>query len=139
MSTPSNKGVAPSALETNLLIKQLDGVFGCAPPEERDLPADAPVTVPQDLDMGSRLSPQEAAQLSYGFVAGPGRYETTLTRPDLYGDYYLEQFGLLLRNQRRQNHPLRAGPARLIKPPVFRAKKSKRSAHRSRLLRNCLK
>jgi AMP nucleosidase len=49
-------------------------------------------------DTVARLSPQEAAQLSYGFVAGPGRYETTLTRPDLYGDYYLEQFGLLLRN-----------------------------------------
>jgi len=25
--------------------------------------------------------------LSYGFVAGPGRYETTLTRPDLFADY----------------------------------------------------
>jgi AMP nucleosidase len=36
--------------------------------------------------------------LAFGFVAGPGRYETTLTRPDLYGDYYLEQFRLLLRN-----------------------------------------
>ena len=37
-------------------------------------------------------------QLSYGFVAGPGRFETTLTRPDLYADYYLEQFRLLLQN-----------------------------------------
>jgi AMP nucleosidase len=37
--------------------------------------------------------------LSYGFVAGAGRYETTLTRPDLYASYYLEQFRLL-----RQNH-----------------------------------
>jgi len=36
--------------------------------------------------------------LAYGFVAGPGRYETTLTRPDLFGAYYLEQFRLLLRN-----------------------------------------
>ncbi|WP_037574166.1 AMP nucleosidase [Phaeacidiphilus oryzae] len=36
--------------------------------------------------------------LSYGFVANPGRYETTLTRPDLYAAYYLEQFSLLLRN-----------------------------------------
>ena len=25
------------------------------------------------------------SRLSYGFVAGPGRYETTLTRPDLFG------------------------------------------------------
>jgi AMP nucleosidase len=37
-------------------------------------------------------------RLSYGFVAGPGRFETTLTRPDLYGAYYLEQFRLLLAN-----------------------------------------
>ena len=40
----------------------------------------------------------DSAQLSYGFVAGPGRFETTLTRPDLYADYYLEQFTLLLQN-----------------------------------------
>ncbi|MES2088723.1 MAG: AMP nucleosidase [Pseudomonadota bacterium] len=38
------------------------------------------------------------SRLSYGFVAGPGIYETTLTRPDLYADYYLEQFELLLKN-----------------------------------------
>ncbi len=38
------------------------------------------------------------SRLSYGFVAGPGRFETTLTRPDLYSDYYLEQFRLLLAN-----------------------------------------
>ncbi len=36
--------------------------------------------------------------LSYGFVAGPGRFEATLTRPDLFADYYLEQFELLLAN-----------------------------------------
>jgi AMP nucleosidase len=38
------------------------------------------------------------SRLAYGFVAGPGRYETTLTRPDLFADYYREQFRLLLRN-----------------------------------------
>ncbi|QDF95155.1 AMP nucleosidase [Azoarcus sp. DD4] len=38
------------------------------------------------------------SRLSYGFVAGPGAYETTLTRPDLFADYYLEQFRLLLQN-----------------------------------------
>ncbi len=38
------------------------------------------------------------SRLSYGFVAGPGTYETTLTRPDLFGNYYLEQFKLLLKN-----------------------------------------
>ncbi len=46
--------------------------------------------------------PQEVLEnlgLSYGFVSGAGRFETTLTRPDLYGNYYLEQFRLL-----RQSH-----------------------------------
>ncbi len=38
------------------------------------------------------------SRLSYGFVAGPGTYETTLTRPDLFDDYYHEQFRLLLKN-----------------------------------------
>ena len=33
--------------------------------------------------------------LAYGFVEGPGRYETTLTRPDLFAHYYSEQFRLL--------------------------------------------
>ena len=31
-------------------------------------------------------------------MAGPGRFETTLTRPDLYANYYLQQFNLLLDN-----------------------------------------
>jgi AMP nucleosidase len=38
------------------------------------------------------------SRLSYGFVAGPGLYETTLTRPDLFASYYREQFRLLLLN-----------------------------------------
>ena len=38
------------------------------------------------------------SRLSYGFVAGPGTFETTLTRPDLFAGYYLEQFRLLLEN-----------------------------------------
>jgi AMP nucleosidase len=37
-------------------------------------------------------------RLSFGFVAGPGSYETTLTRPELFSGYYREQFRLLLRN-----------------------------------------
>lgn len=35
---------------------------------------------------------------SYGFVQGPGRYSTTLTRPDLFAHYYEMQFALLLRH-----------------------------------------
>jgi AMP nucleosidase len=52
------------------------------------------------------------SRLSYGFVAGPGVYETTLTRPDLFASYFREQFQLLL-----QNHggPLEVG---MSKQPI---------------------
>ncbi|HEY2254053.1 MAG TPA: AMP nucleosidase [Variovorax sp.] len=46
----------------------------------------------------SRRVPAANAGLSYGFVSGPGRFETTLTRPDLFSRYYREQFRLLLEN-----------------------------------------
>ena len=59
----SLKGLAPSALETNLLVRQLDHVFGCAPPNEQDLPVGVPVSVPNDLDMGARLTAEEAKSL----------------------------------------------------------------------------
>ncbi|MBT9490055.1 MAG: AMP nucleosidase, partial [Rubrivivax sp.] len=38
------------------------------------------------------------SRLAYGFVAGPGVYETTLTRPELFQRYFEDQFGLLLQN-----------------------------------------
>ena len=46
----------------------------------------------------ARSASADSARLSYGFVAGPGRFETTLTRPELFGEYYLRQFVLLLQN-----------------------------------------
>lgn len=49
-------------------------------------------------DTVTRRGSEKTARLSYGFVAGSGRFETTLTRPDLYARYYLEQFALLLEN-----------------------------------------
>ena len=51
-------------------------------------------------------------RLSYGFVSHAGRYETTMTRTDLFADYYLEQFRLLLKNHNAtleigtSNHPI---------------------------------
>ncbi|PHV03712.1 AMP nucleosidase [Iodobacter sp. BJB302] len=52
-------------------------------------------------DTVARLT-NESAHLSYGFVAGPGSFETTLTRPDLYDKYYLEQFTLLLQSHQNE-------------------------------------
>ena len=38
------------------------------------------------------------SRLAYGFVAGPGVHETSVTRPDIFGRYLEEQIGLLLKN-----------------------------------------
>jgi AMP nucleosidase len=38
------------------------------------------------------------SRLAYGFVSGPGTYETTLTRPELFADYLHDQFELLVGN-----------------------------------------
>ena len=40
------------------------------------------------------------ARLSYGALLDPGVYGTTLTRPDLFADYYREQIDLLIRHHR---------------------------------------
>jgi hypothetical protein len=60
----SLKGQAPSALDTNLLIKQLDQIFGVPPPAEADLSRPvAGETQPADLDPSQRLTPAEAKSL----------------------------------------------------------------------------
>ena len=53
---------------------------------------------------------------SFGFVSGPGVYETTLTRPSLYANYLVSQFKLL-----RDNHdvPLEIGVSELPIPVHF--------------------
>jgi AMP nucleosidase len=38
------------------------------------------------------------SRLSFGFVAGPGAYDTTVTRPDVFRAYLIDQIGLLLEN-----------------------------------------
>ena len=38
------------------------------------------------------------SRLSYGFLAGPGVYATTVTRPDLFRAYLTEQIQLLIEN-----------------------------------------
>jgi len=38
------------------------------------------------------------SRLSFGHVAGPGAYSTTITRPDLFAKYLRQQIGLLIEN-----------------------------------------
>jgi len=68
---------------------------------DNDLPGHVRACYPfvrVQTDTTQRLGSADAARLSYGFVAGAGRFETTLTRPDLFASYYLAQFTLLLEN-----------------------------------------
>ncbi|HEY0524357.1 MAG TPA: AMP nucleosidase [Stellaceae bacterium] len=44
------------------------------------------------------------ARLSYGVLLDPGVYGTTLTRPDVFGDYYREQIALLIKHHRVPVH-----------------------------------
>ncbi|MDH0868046.1 DUF1631 family protein [Mitsuaria sp. GD03876] len=57
----SLKGQALSPLEYNLLAKQLESVFGMAPPREQDLPA--PGAAALDVDLTEKLTDEEARRL----------------------------------------------------------------------------
>ncbi|MCC6598216.1 MAG: AMP nucleosidase [Alphaproteobacteria bacterium] len=46
----------------------------------------------------TRLARRSDSRLSYGFAPRPGTYSTTLTRPDIFGAYYREQFRLLIKS-----------------------------------------
>ena len=59
----SLKGQALSPLEYNLLAKQLESVFGMAPPREQDLSAPNSKNEALDLDLTERLSDEEARRL----------------------------------------------------------------------------
>ncbi len=61
-------------------------------------------------------------RLSYGFIAEPGRYSTTLTRPDIFQDYFLEQFQQLLSNHQV---PLEIGVSQTPIPVHFAFQKGK--------------
>ena len=56
------------------------------------------------------------SRLSYGFVSRAGIFEATLTRPELFADYYREQFALLLRNH---GEPLEVGVSETPIPLPF--------------------
>ena len=48
------------------------------------------------------------SRLSYGHVAGPGSFATTVTRPRLFGNYLKEQIRLILRAHKV---PVEVGPS----------------------------
>ncbi|NKX44903.1 AMP nucleosidase [Roseicyclus persicicus] len=56
------------------------------------------------------------SRLSFGHVAEPGTYATTITRPDLFANYLRQQIGLLVRNH---GVPVEVGPSMTPMPIHF--------------------
>ncbi|KIN74327.1 AMP nucleosidase [Sulfitobacter guttiformis] len=51
---------------------------------------------------------QVDTRLSFGHVSGPGTYVATITRPDLFRNYLIQQIGLLIKNH---GQPVFIGPS----------------------------
>ena len=56
------------------------------------------------------------SRLSFGHVAGPGTYSTTVTRPDLFASYLKQQIALVMENH---DVPVRIGPSTTPMPVHF--------------------
>lgn len=67
--------------------------------KQKRLSARVRATYPEVLLETSTFA-QIDSRLSYGHVAGPGVYSTTVTRPQLFRRYLVEQLRLLLRNHK---------------------------------------
>ena len=59
---------------------------------------------------------QVDTRLSFGHVSGPGTYVTTVTRPDLFRHYLIQQIGLLIKNH---GQPVYIGPSTTPIPVHF--------------------
>ncbi|MEN8197011.1 MAG: AMP nucleosidase [Pseudomonadota bacterium] len=64
---------------------------------DRETPG-APAYYPYVMIEAGAAQMQSDSRPSYGTLSYPGAYGTTLTRPDLFGDYYREQIALLIEN-----------------------------------------
>src|SRR5690606_1889372 len=53
-----------------------------------------------ELRLTTASHSQGDSRLAFGHVALPGSYAATITRPDLFRDYLIQQIGLLIRNHR---------------------------------------
>ena len=61
-----------------------------------------------EIRMTSTSHAQIDTRLSFGHVSGPGTYSTTITRPDLFENYLVQQIDLLLENH---GVPVLIGPS----------------------------
>lgn len=71
-----------------------------------------------EIRMATTTFAQVDSRLSFGHVAEPGAYSTTITRPDLFRAYLTQQIGLLVQNHRV---PVQIGPSATPIPIHFAA------------------
>ncbi|MBF9029488.1 AMP nucleosidase [Rhodobacterales bacterium HKCCE3408] len=98
-----------SEATTFLQARFADVVRGAAP--ERRFRAYYP-----EIRFASTSFDKIDSRLSFGHVAEPGSYATTVTRPDLFRNYLTQQIGLLIGNHDR---PVTIGPSETPIPVHF--------------------
>ncbi len=69
-----------------------------------------------ELRISTASFAQIDSRLSFGHVAEPGTYSTTITRPDLFGSYLRQQVSLLMENHKV---PVTVGPSKTPIPVHF--------------------
>ncbi len=82
-----------------LYAEQIDHLQGCFRAFVQDtLPAGRVRAYYPCVRYQTTVHGQFDTRLAFGFVPEPGIYETSITRPDLFDRYLVEQFSLLIRN-----------------------------------------
>ncbi|MHA1553706.1 MAG: AMP nucleosidase [Alphaproteobacteria bacterium] len=82
---------------------------------DKRLPARVRAVYPE-IRVESTTFAQIDSRLSYGHVAGPGTYASTITRPRLFRSYLEDQISLLIRNH---GVPVTVGPSKSPMPLHF--------------------
>ena len=113
------KAQAAVAYAKDLYAEAIDGLCDAFEAFQEDPSVKAPDTARYPF-MGLEVTPANVAapptRLSYGMVSNPGVFGTTLTHPELFEDYYLEQVSLLLENH---GQPLVVGRSPQAIPLTF--------------------
>lgn len=55
------------------------------------------------IEVDIRKNPSSDRRSSYGYLSSPGIYRSTVTRPDVFYDYYREQLDIIMKNHKDAN------------------------------------
>ena len=107
-----NGGVRTLQSVTALLSRWGHEILLISPDQYRSIPCPSY----PEIRLATTSFDKTDSRLSFGHVARPGIYSTTVTRPDLFRDYLIQQLGLLTRNHKV---PLMVGPSQTPIPLHF--------------------